>query len=85
MILLPLCPASVMRKNPEGCKIIKIIMQRLINGLINLNLCIYITWLLFNSALFLLTFVVLYNRTRTTLYILISVYCNTEFWSLSSN
>ena len=58
-------------------------MQRLIDGWINHNLCIYVTWLLFNSVLSLLTFVVLYIRSED--YILISVYCNTEFWSLSSN
>ena len=91
-ILLPLRPGSLTHKNPQRCKIICGMhpvgcKDRLIDlkmFLYNITFVISVAVLVafVKRILFLLVFVVLYNRRSIFIN---SVNCNTEFWSLSSD
>ena len=88
-ILLPLCPGSLKHKNPQRRKIICPVGCK--DRLIDLKMFLYNIMFVISVAvlvafvkrpLFLLVFVVLYNRRSIFIN---SVNCNTEFWSLSSD
>ena len=91
-ILLPLCPGSLTHKNPQRRKIICGMHPVGCNDrLIDLKMFLYNIMFVISVAvlvafvkrfLFLLVFVVLYNRRSIFIN---SVNCNTEFWSLSSD
>ena len=91
-ILLPLRPGSLKHKNPQRHKIIcgmcpvgcKDRLSNLKMFLYNIPFCVISVAVLVafvKQLLFLLVFVVLYNRRSIFIN---SVNCNTEFWGLSS-
>ena len=91
-ILLPLRPGSLKHKNPQRRKIIcgmrpvgckdRLIVLKMFLYNITFVISVAVLVAFAKRILFLLVFVVLYNRRSIFIN---SVNCNTEFWSLSSD
>ena len=85
VILLPLCPASLMHRNPQRLKTIQRLIDRITCVFVEISHSCNFCGSYYGSCLTMHISFSLCCAFKKKDYILISVYCNTEFWSCLSS